>query len=139
LDAAPAETRAARDAALDDHVKQVRSKVRELGAKAYWNRFDRAPEMVVMFIASEAGRGQSPAGRGRAPRDPRGGHPAHAAVHLHRLALRRGRRSGLRCRPGRARRRHDNQSHLPLRPPATPARRDRAPPPVGDARISRGR
>jgi DNA recombination protein RmuC len=54
LDAAAAETPAARDAALDDHVKQVRSKVRELAAKAYWTRFERAPEMVVMFIASEA-------------------------------------------------------------------------------------
>jgi DNA recombination protein RmuC len=54
LDAAAAETPASRDAALDDHVRQVRSKVRELAAKAYWSRFDRAPEMVVMFIASEA-------------------------------------------------------------------------------------
>jgi DNA recombination protein RmuC len=54
LDAAAAETPAARDAALDNHVRQVRSKVRELAAKAYWARFDRAPEMVVMFIASEA-------------------------------------------------------------------------------------
>jgi DNA recombination protein RmuC len=54
LDAAAADTPVARDAALDDHVRQVRSKVRELAAKAYWNRFDRAPEMVVMFIASEA-------------------------------------------------------------------------------------
>jgi DNA recombination protein RmuC len=53
LDAAAADT-AARDAALDDHVRQVRAKVRELAAKAYWNRFARAPEMVVMFIASEA-------------------------------------------------------------------------------------
>jgi DNA recombination protein RmuC len=54
LDAAAADTPAARDSALDDHVKQVRAKVRELAAKAYWSRFDRAPEMVVMFIASEA-------------------------------------------------------------------------------------
>jgi DNA recombination protein RmuC len=54
LDAAAAETAASRDAALDDHVRQVRAKVRELAAKAYWTRFDRAPEMVVMFIASEA-------------------------------------------------------------------------------------
>jgi DNA recombination protein RmuC len=54
LDAAGAETQAGRDAALDGHVRQVRSKVRELAAKAYWARFDRAPEMVVMFIASEA-------------------------------------------------------------------------------------
>jgi DNA recombination protein RmuC len=54
LDATAAETPAARDAALDHHVRQVRAKVRELAAKAYWSRLDRAPEMVVMFIASEA-------------------------------------------------------------------------------------
>ena len=84
------------------------------------------------------GRNQSPADRGRAPRHPRGGHRTRAAVHLHCLALRRGRRSGVRCRPGRARRHHDNQPHLPLRPTATPARRDRPTPPVGDARVSRG-
>jgi DNA recombination protein RmuC len=54
LDAVDAETQAARDLALDEHVKQVRAKVRELAAKAYWARFERAPEMVVMFIASEA-------------------------------------------------------------------------------------
>jgi DNA recombination protein RmuC len=54
LDAAAADAPATRDAALDDHVKQVRAKVRELAAKAYWSRFERAPEMVVMFIASEA-------------------------------------------------------------------------------------
>ena len=65
LDAAAAETSAARDAALDEHVKQVRAKVRELAGKAYWNRFDRAPEMVVMFIASEA------AFAGAVQRDPR--------------------------------------------------------------------
>ena len=45
------------------------------------------------------GRNQSPADRGRAPRHPRGGHPTHAAVHLHCLALRRGRRSGVRLPP----------------------------------------
>ena len=54
LDAAAAETPAAREYSLDEHVKQVRTKVRELAAKAYWNRFERAPEMVVMFMASEA-------------------------------------------------------------------------------------
>jgi hypothetical protein len=54
LDAAAAETPAAREHSLDEHVKQVRAKVRELAAKAYWNRFARAPEMVVMFMASEA-------------------------------------------------------------------------------------
>lgn len=54
MDATAAETPAALDAALDKHVRDVREKVRELTAKAYWDRFDRAPEMVVMFMASEA-------------------------------------------------------------------------------------
>jgi DNA recombination protein RmuC len=54
LDAAAEENPTAREQLLDDHVRQVRAKVRELAAKAYWARFDRAPEMVVMFIASEA-------------------------------------------------------------------------------------
>lgn len=54
LDAASAETPTGRDAALDLHVRHVRAKVRELAAKAYWTRFARAPEMVVMFVASEA-------------------------------------------------------------------------------------
>lgn len=54
LDAAGADSDATRERALDEHVRQVRSKVRELSAKAYWNRFSRAPEMVVMFMASES-------------------------------------------------------------------------------------
>jgi DNA recombination protein RmuC len=54
LDAVAAELPAAREHALDEHVRQVRAKVRELAGKAYWRRFDRAPEMVVMFVASEA-------------------------------------------------------------------------------------
>lgn len=54
LDAVATELEDAREHALDEHVKQVRVKVRELAGKAYWRRFARAPEMVVMFIASEA-------------------------------------------------------------------------------------
>lgn len=53
-DAIGAASAEAREAALDRHVAAVRSKVRELAAKAYWNRFRRAPEIVVMFVASEA-------------------------------------------------------------------------------------
>jgi len=36
------------------HGKAVRAKVRELSAKAYWERFDRSPEMVILFMPSEA-------------------------------------------------------------------------------------
>jgi DNA recombination protein RmuC len=41
-------------AALDRHVQQVRRQMRALQNKGYWKRLDRSPEMVVMFIASEA-------------------------------------------------------------------------------------
>ncbi len=53
-DAIHAGSEAEREAALDRHAEAVRAKVRELGAKAYWKRFRRAPELVVMFVASEA-------------------------------------------------------------------------------------
>jgi DNA recombination protein RmuC len=36
------------------HAKAVRAKVRELSAKAYWERFERSPEMVILFMPSEA-------------------------------------------------------------------------------------
>ena len=36
------------------HVKAVRARVRELSAKAYWDRFERSPEMVILFMPSEA-------------------------------------------------------------------------------------
>jgi len=38
---------------LAQHAKAMRSKVRELGQKAYWEQFDRAPEVVVMFVPVE--------------------------------------------------------------------------------------
>jgi DNA recombination protein RmuC len=51
--------------ALDRHVASVRARVRELTARAYWTHVDRSPEMVVMFIPSEA------AFAAAAARDPR--------------------------------------------------------------------
>jgi len=36
------------------HAKAVRAKVRELAGKAYWERFERSPEMVILFMPSEA-------------------------------------------------------------------------------------
>jgi DNA recombination protein RmuC len=54
LDAAEAEGEREREAALERHLAHMRAKVRELGSRAYHERFRRAPEMVVMFVASEA-------------------------------------------------------------------------------------
>lgn len=36
------------------HAQAVRSRVRELGQKAYWAQFEKAPEVVVMFVPVEA-------------------------------------------------------------------------------------
>lgn len=39
---------------LKRHSQNVRSRARELMAKAYWNQFKRSPEFVVMFLPGEA-------------------------------------------------------------------------------------
>jgi DNA recombination protein RmuC len=54
LDACQAEDprRAAQHLVL--HAKALRARVRELSAKAYWERFERSPEMVILFVPSEA-------------------------------------------------------------------------------------
>lgn len=44
----------AREELLDKHARNVRSCVQTLAQKAYWSQFARAPEMVVLFIPSEA-------------------------------------------------------------------------------------
>ena len=36
------------------HAQAVRGRVRELGQKAYWSQFEKAPEVVVMFVPVEA-------------------------------------------------------------------------------------
>ena len=100
-----------------------------------WTR-NAIAQHVIPPALKEANRQRARAGL---PGHPRGRHTAHLALHLHRVALRRRRRPGIRRRPGRTRRRHDDQPHLPLCAAAAPARRDRAPPPVGDARVCRGR
>jgi DNA recombination protein RmuC len=38
---------------LARHARDVRARMSELGAKAYWDAFDDAPEFVVMFFPSE--------------------------------------------------------------------------------------
>ncbi len=43
-----------RVAALQQHVRQLRTHLGGLAAKSYWNQFPQAPEFVVMFIPGEA-------------------------------------------------------------------------------------
>jgi DNA recombination protein RmuC len=54
LDAFDAEADDVREARLDDFVRHVRDHVAKLSAKAYWQQFERSPEFVVMFLASES-------------------------------------------------------------------------------------
>ncbi len=54
LDAAAAPDEDTRKVLLVKHAQQVRSRARDLGAKAYWSQFDQSPEYVVMFLPGEA-------------------------------------------------------------------------------------
>ncbi len=53
LKALSAESEADRQAFLKDHARQVRAHMDGLGARAYWQQFDSAPEFAVMFIPGE--------------------------------------------------------------------------------------
>lgn len=44
----------ARATKLAQHARAMRAKVNDLGRKAYWDQFERAPEIVVMFVPLEA-------------------------------------------------------------------------------------
>jgi DNA recombination protein RmuC len=54
LKAMESETDEARNPLLDQHAQALRSRVRELAQRSYWDQFDRAPEIVVMFVPIEA-------------------------------------------------------------------------------------
>lgn len=54
LDALAATTEEARKKAMVQYVKQMRSHIRGLAAKAYWEQVQPAPEFAVMFIPGEA-------------------------------------------------------------------------------------
>lgn len=45
---------AQRTAKLGEHVKAMRSRIQDLSRKQYWSQFDRAPELVVMFVPFES-------------------------------------------------------------------------------------
>lgn len=54
LDAAAATTEEERTARLARHAQLVRDRMKELSAKAYWDQFDPAPEIVVLFLPGES-------------------------------------------------------------------------------------
>jgi DNA recombination protein RmuC len=53
LEAVEAATEEQRAAALERHAQQLDARVRELGAKAYWNQFESSPEFVVLFLPGD--------------------------------------------------------------------------------------
>jgi DNA recombination protein RmuC len=54
LDALDAQSAEERARLLEAHARSVRQKVKQLAEKGYAKRIGRSPEMVVMFVASEA-------------------------------------------------------------------------------------
>ena len=54
LDAAAAPTEEERKAKLARHAQLVRDRMKELAAKAYWDQFDPAPEIVALFLPGES-------------------------------------------------------------------------------------
>lgn len=53
LTAMEAEDEASRSLSLKRHASQVRTHLGQLGKKAYWEQFTKAPEFVVMFVPGE--------------------------------------------------------------------------------------
>jgi DNA recombination protein RmuC len=53
LDAVGAQDEASRKAALLRHSQQVAEHVRQLSSKQYWNQFQPAPELVVLFLPGD--------------------------------------------------------------------------------------
>jgi DNA recombination protein RmuC len=53
LDAMESEDTAVRNGKLRDHARQVRDHVVRLGNKAYWQHFQPAPDLVIMFVPGE--------------------------------------------------------------------------------------
>ena len=43
-----------RSTKLDEHVRAMRSRIQDLSRKQYWSQFERAPELVVMFVPFES-------------------------------------------------------------------------------------
>jgi len=54
LEAISAGSQERREQHLADHARQMRTHMKALSAKSYWEQFPRAPEFVVMFIPGES-------------------------------------------------------------------------------------
>lgn len=54
LDAVEAATPEKKKDALDRHARNIRSRVKDLAKKSYWEQFEHAPEFAVLFIPNEA-------------------------------------------------------------------------------------
>ena len=54
LRAMDADSEEARRELMKQHAQAMRSRIRELAQKAYWDQFDSTPEIVVMFVPIEA-------------------------------------------------------------------------------------
>jgi DNA recombination protein RmuC len=53
LDAMEAEDESVRDGKFRDHARQVRDHIVRLGNKTYWQHFQPAPDLVIMFVPGE--------------------------------------------------------------------------------------
>ncbi len=53
LEAVDAQTDEQRAAALRRHAQQIGERVRQLGAKSYWNQFEHSPDFVILFIPGD--------------------------------------------------------------------------------------
>jgi DNA recombination protein RmuC len=53
LDAMETDEESMRDGKLRDHARQVREHVTRLGNKTYWQHFQPAPDLVIMFVPGE--------------------------------------------------------------------------------------
>jgi len=53
LDAMESDDETVRDGKLRDHARQVREHVVRLGNKVYWQHFQPAPDLVIMFVPGE--------------------------------------------------------------------------------------
>ncbi|MCG6871838.1 MAG: DNA recombination protein RmuC [Gammaproteobacteria bacterium] len=53
LSATEASDAADRERFLKDHARNLRARIKELAAKAYWEQFPRAPDFVILFIPGD--------------------------------------------------------------------------------------